>query len=33
MSRQICEWERNNDPSADIPAMKIASMKLAAQPI
>jgi 2-polyprenyl-6-methoxyphenol hydroxylase-like FAD-dependent oxidoreductase len=33
MSRQICEWERSNDPSADIPAMTIASMKLAAQPI
>ncbi len=33
MSRQICEWERNHDTSADIPAMTIASMKLAAQPI
>jgi 2-polyprenyl-6-methoxyphenol hydroxylase-like FAD-dependent oxidoreductase len=33
MSRQICEWERNHDTTADITAMTIASMKLAAQPI
>jgi 2-polyprenyl-6-methoxyphenol hydroxylase-like FAD-dependent oxidoreductase len=33
MSRQICEWERNHDTTADVVGMTVASMKLAAQPI
>jgi 2-polyprenyl-6-methoxyphenol hydroxylase-like FAD-dependent oxidoreductase len=33
MSRQICEWERNHDPGADVMGVTVASMKLAAQPI
>lgn len=33
MSRQICEWERNHDPKADVMGVTVASMKLAAQPI
>ncbi len=33
MSRQICEWERNHDTSADVPGLTKKSMMLAAEPI
>jgi 2-polyprenyl-6-methoxyphenol hydroxylase-like FAD-dependent oxidoreductase len=33
MSRQICEWERNHDPNADVMGVTMRSMQVAAQPI